>query len=310
MISRPPEKKQASIRRFYVVVAFAVVVGPLSWWGLERYAHYSAKQDMIESSPDTPLSNRLILPYGEQPYRLAQQIERGDVISEAEVKALPEGVDQRYGDEITMLFLALGAHNLQAIDTLLAAGADPYLIDRPSTGSTRNFVYYLAMPGPSSGPVQGFDFENRMIESYLKYGGKANVQLPGNQGNWLVEQVGLIGNYEGVKILLKAGADPWAENAAKDTLMSTLAISSADTGAIDFINWLIQQGYLNSPMMGKLQKFMRYLAAYTQRGDKISKEIQQTALRVLKCNPDYPPDQNTQDIFGGPIPWKEVENAD
>nr|WP_272212553.1 hypothetical protein [Marinicella sp. W31]MDC2878470.1 hypothetical protein [Marinicella sp. W31] len=251
----------------------------------------------------------MILPYGEQPYRLAQQIERGDAISEAEVKALPEGVDQRYGDEITMLFLALGAHNLQAIDTLLAAGADPYMIDRPSTGSARNFVYYLTMPGPSSGPVQGFDFENRMIESYLKHGGKANVQLPGDQGNWFVEQVGLIGNYDGVKILLKAGADPWAEDKSGETAISTIGDMSGTDESFKLMNWLLDQGYFSNVSMLKLQNFMNAIAGYTQRKDKVSREYRNIALRALKRFPNYPPDQNTQDIFGGPIPWKEVENA-
>ncbi|MGV0819769.1 hypothetical protein [Martelella sp. AMO21009] len=292
-------------RVFAIWLALAVVLVPAGWWGY----HHISEWIMVHNSPDTPLSNRLILPYGDEPYRLAQKIERGEAISEADVKALPEGVDQRYGDEITMLFLALGAHNLQAIDTMLAAGADPYIVDRPSQGSGRNFVFYLTMPGPSSGPVQGFDFENHMIESYLKYGGKANYQWPDEEGAWLIEEVGLIGNYEGVKILLKAGADPWAENSRGDTLMSTLASAAAMKG-VSFIDSLIDDGYFNNISIKNLENVIGYLALYDQRGDKVSVELQRITLRILKRNPDYPPDQNTQDIFGGPIPWKEVENAD
>ncbi|MGV0819771.1 hypothetical protein [Martelella sp. AMO21009] len=300
-------KHRLSGRSFYIAagLALAVVLVPAGWWGY----HHISEWIMVHNSPDTPLSNRLILPYGDAPYRLAQKIERGEAISEADVKALPDGVDQRYGDEITLLFLALGAHNLQAIDTLLAAGADPYIVDRPSQGSGRNFVYYLTMPGPSSGPVRGFDFENHMIESYLKYGGKANYQWPDEEGAWLIEEVGLIGNYKGVKILLKAGADPWAQDNNEDTLMSVLARWTPD-GSLPLINFMLNEGYFDHEPLHKLKNVMLFLGGYHQRGDKTSLDIQKTALRILKRNSHYPPDRYTQDIFGGPIPWKEVENAD
>ncbi|MCD1635394.1 hypothetical protein K7H91_16620 [Martelella mediterranea] len=287
-------------RRFLIKFAVLACIILAGLWGYGRILDMNAEP--------TYTADRLFKPYGEDVYHLAQRIERGGHISTRDVEALPGGVNKRYGDEITFLFLALQAHNLQAIDTLLADGADPYMVDRPSQRSERNFVYYLTMPGPSSGPVQGFDFENRMIESYLKHGGKANVQLLGNGGEWLIEQVGLIGNYEGVELLLKAGADPWSESDGQDTLMSSLALMS-QKGALSFLNELIDQGYFKNPPLPKLQKFMNFLASYEQRKDELSREIRQIALRVLKRNPDYPPDQNTQELFGGPIPWQEAENA-
>ncbi|MGV0821126.1 hypothetical protein [Martelella sp. AMO21009] len=287
-------------RRFLIKFAVLACIILAGLWGYGRILDMNAEP--------TYTADRLFKPYGEDVYHLAQRIERGEHTSAREVEALPDGVNKRYGEEITFLFLALQAHNLQAIDTLLAAGADPYMVDRPSQGSERNFVYYLTMPGPSSGPVQGFDFENRMIESYLKHGGKANVQLLGNGGEWLIEQVGLIGNYEGVELLLKAGADPWSESDEQDTLMSSLALMS-QKGTLSFLNELIDQGYFKNPPLPKLQKFMKFLASYEQRKDELSREIRQIALRVLKRNPDYPADQNTQELFGGPIPWQEAENA-
>nr|WP_272212562.1 ankyrin repeat domain-containing protein [Marinicella sp. W31]MDC2878477.1 ankyrin repeat domain-containing protein [Marinicella sp. W31] len=202
-------------RRFlikFVVLACVIFAG---LWGYGRILDMNAEP--------TYTADRLFKPYGEDVYHLAQRIERGGHISTRDVEALPGGVNKRYGEEITFLFLALQAHNLQAIDTLLAAGADPYMVDRPSQGSERNFVYYLTMRGPITGPVHGYDFENRMIQSYLKHGGKANVQLLGNGGEWLIEQVALSENYEGVKILLRAGADPWAEDGGGDTAMSIVA---------------------------------------------------------------------------------------
>ncbi|WP_295947335.1 hypothetical protein [uncultured Bartonella sp.] len=61
-----------------------------------------------------------------------------------EVKALPEGsLNTRYGGETTLRYFALDQYNLQAIDALLAGGADPYMIDYPLTGSGRDFTYYM-----------------------------------------------------------------------------------------------------------------------------------------------------------------------
>nr|WP_272212557.1 hypothetical protein [Marinicella sp. W31]MDC2878474.1 hypothetical protein [Marinicella sp. W31] len=257
----------------------------------------------------TYTADRLFKPYGEDVYHLAQRIERGEHISARDVEALPGGVNKRYGEEITFLFLALQAHNLQAIDTLLAAGADPYIVDRPSQGSTRNFVWYLGEPGPSAGPVQGFDFMNRLIESYLKHGGKANIQMLGSEGAWLIEDVALIENYEGVKILLKAGADPWAADNRNSTAMDTIA-HEGKPDSFELLNYLIDRGYFDHVQQPDLQHFIGAVALYTQRGDKTSLAYRKIGLRVLKRNPEYVADQNTRDLFGGPIPWQEVQDAD
>ena len=77
-------------------------------------------------------------------YHLARKIERQDPITVDEVKALLEGsLNTRYGGETTLLYFALDQYNLQAIDALLAGGADPYMIVYPSTGSGRDFTYYM-----------------------------------------------------------------------------------------------------------------------------------------------------------------------
>nr|WP_272212564.1 hypothetical protein [Marinicella sp. W31]MDC2878479.1 hypothetical protein [Marinicella sp. W31] len=243
-------------RRFiikFVVLACVILAG---LWGYGRILDMNAEP--------TYTADRLFKPYGEDVYHLAQRIERGGHISAREIEALPDGVNERYGDEITMLFLALQAHNLQAIDALLAAGADPYMVDRPSQGSERNFVYYLTMPGPSSGPVQGFDFENRMIESYLKHGGKANVQLLGNGGEWLIEQVALIKNYEGVKLLLKARANPWADDNAGESAMDKIAYEGT-IQSISLLNELVDSGSFQDIKTAQLKSFFSSLALYSQR---------------------------------------------
>lgn len=64
---------------------------------------------------------------------------------------------------ITLLFHALRSQHLQAIDVLLEAGADPYMVDRPSTGSARSFAYYLSMPRDRTDGGKSLAFINELI---------------------------------------------------------------------------------------------------------------------------------------------------
>lgn len=250
-------------------------------------------------------SDHLFQPFGGEAYRIAQRIERGQTISAAEARALPDGVNARYGEEITLLFHALGARNVEAIDTLLGAGADPYMIDRPSTGSTRSFVFYLTLPGHPTDSSQGFPFINGLIRLYLKHGGDPNYRLGEGFKNYLIADVALIRNYEGMELLLEAGVDPWFESEDGDSAMSLLALRSLAQAEL---NRLIDRGYFDKVPLPKLQKFMRALSGYLPRGDDISLANQRIGRRVLKRNPDYPADQHTKRLFQGSIPWKEIEN--
>ncbi|MDO5680272.1 MAG: hypothetical protein Q4G54_08095 [Pelistega sp.] len=250
-------------------------------------------------------SNRFFQSYGEEVYELAQSIERGQRISLAQVKLLPNGVNARYGEEITLLFHALSARNLEAIDVLLAAGADPYMVDTPAKGSTRTFVYYLTLPGHPTDPELGFPFINQLIRLYLKHGGNPNHRLGGANKDPLIAGVALMRNYEGIDILLAAGADPWAESKDADTAMSLLA---ADDISQPMLNQLINQGYFDVIPYIKLQEFMQWISSYEQRGDEISLANQKIGRRVLKRHPDYPEDRFTERLFQGPIPWQEIAN--
>ena len=125
-------------------------------------------------SKNTPRSDRLFKAYDQAAYRLAQQIERGEPISPREVNALgQEALNARYGQEIILLFHAMSARNLQAIDVLLGAGASPYLIDKPSTISTRDFTYYLTLPGNHLDPTS-LPFFYAMLKLILQHGGDPN----------------------------------------------------------------------------------------------------------------------------------------
>src|SRR5690606_5742181 len=270
-------------------VLFAVVAAATAWW-----AYQAISEKFMEP---TYRADRLFKPYGEEIYRIAQRIERGQAISVGQLTALPGGVNKRYGEEITLLFHALSARNVEAMDTLLEAGADPYMIDIPSKGSTRSFVYYLTLPGHPTDPQLGFPFINTLIKLYLKHGGNPNHRLGGANNNPLIADVALIDNYEGIDLLLNAGADPWAEGDNADTAMSLLA---ADDISQTELNRLIDLGYFDNVQFPQLQNFMLWISSYEQRGDEISLANQKIGRRVLKRHPDYPADKYTERLFRGP----------
>lgn len=289
--------KKTRTQAFLILISIAL----LCWTAFGNF-------DLSESSmTPTPRANRLFKPYGEEVYQLAQKIERGQSIRIQEIMNLPYGVNERYGQEITLLFLALGARNVEAIDMLFEAGADPYMIDRPSTGSERSFVYYLTLPGHETDHEQGFQFINQLIRLYLKHGGDPNHRLDDVHGDSLISEVALIRNYEAINILLKAGADPWADSNEKDNAMTLLAV---DMVSQDFLNQLIDQGYFEHVEYAKLERFIHWLSAYEQRGDDISLANQAIGRRVLKRHPDFKDNHRTQRLFLGPIPWNEIAKAD
>ncbi|KAA3517404.1 hypothetical protein DXT89_12610 [Agrobacterium vitis] len=285
-------------RRQVIFLILAVCIVAVGGWAYRAISEYFMEP--------TYQADRLFKPYNSAAYHLAQKIERGQSITESEVKDVPGGVNTRYGDEITLLFLAVGSRNIEAIDTLLGAGADPYMIDRPSQGSTRDFAYYLTLPGHPTDPNLGFPFINQLIKLYLKHGGDPNHRTQDANRVPLISDVALIQNYAGMEILLDAKADPWAADVRNDSAMVRLAADAVSQAELEK---LIDRGYFDNVPLEKLQEFMKFLSAYEQRGDEISKANQEIALRVLKRNPNYPPDDATNLLFQGSIPWEKVKQS-
>jgi len=253
--------------------------------------------------------------YNKAAYRLAQKIEWGDTITPADIAPVSDMINRRFGNDITFLFHAVASANLSAIDALLASGADVTMTDK-AKGSARDFVYVLSMPG---GPLMDQDKINEMIRIYLKHGGDPNYRTGGGEDP-LVAEVGLSGNLDGVRILLKAGADPWAnvvsKEAREDNLMTNLTLRDSQFG---FFDELIDSGYFDSLTQKQLEGFFSNIGSYAQRGDDISREIQRITMRILKRNPHYienDPEWNTGRIFKdhwqdpepGVIPWDVINS--
>jgi len=245
-------------------------------------------------------SDRLFKPYGEPVYHLAQKIERKQEISLEEVQALPDGANGRYGEDITLLFHAVSSHNLQAVDVLLEAGADPYARTHITRGY--NFLYLMEMPGGEEGSDGDIHFINGLIKLYLKHGGDPNARTEGNGMEPIIARAALFRNIEGMKLLLEAGADFWAMRKTGSTAASIIARGPRS----DLLHEFIDAGYFNNVPEAALKDLFGSLSGYLQRGDERSLQNQKVGRRILKRNPYYEDDLYTNRLFQGPIPWKQI----
>ncbi|UXM94899.1 hypothetical protein N5853_12540 [Bartonella sp. HY329] len=264
---------------------------------------YQAYNDI--TSLLTPQSDLLFSDFDRNAYHLAQKIERHQDLNENDFAKLPQGaINQRYGQEITLLFHALSQRNVQAIDTLISNGADVTMVDRPSKRLPMNFMNYLGMPGGGNDEAEDLIFINKLIKIYLKTGGDPNYIQINSNNTPLVLDVAIAQNYKGVDILVKAGADIWLPRETGLNLVQSLALSSSGNQEL---NNLIDYGLLDHAEMSDIIKTIQFLSGYTQRGDKESNDKRISAMRILKRYPKYQDDQFTKRIFGGEIPWAEIK---
>lgn len=256
-------------------------------------------------------------------HKLAQQIEWRDQIDANDIRWLGDRVNQRHGQDITLLFHALASGNIPAVDALLTVGADPKMPDRRD--SKRDFVYALTMPG---GDLLNQDGMNELIRVYLAHGGDPNGSgglaqdgrpLPGIR-TVLPYGLALNGNYDGLEIVLAAGADPWLPEFIEGDYFSNTVDALAEAQQFDFLDELIDKGYFDRRSQIELEHFLTALGGYAQRRDEPSLEIKRIAMRILKRNPHYVEtvthDARTRMIFKdhwndpepGVIPWEEINS--
>lgn len=254
--------------------------------------------------------------YSADIHRLAQRIEWGDALTPEDFAAVKDRINQKHGNDITLLFQAVASGNVVAVDALLAAGADPYLVAK-SGRSTVNFVYLLMMPG---GELLDLDGINQMISSYLRYGGDPNATSgePSDHQRNLMNGVATSANIAGLRLLLAAGGDPWKPSINSNEpyyfAFETLASSQQFAALDEFID----EGRFDGIAQEKLYAFFVSLSGYSQRRDHTSSEIQRIAKRVLKRNPHYVETatydiatlrifkDHWQDPLPGVIPWEEI----
>lgn len=288
--------KLSKQRAILLITLLLLLVALAAWWEF--------KKPVEEPMNRTAYFTWLFKPYDTPVYHIAKKIELGQAITLEELQALPEGVNARYEQETTLLFHALRMRNLNAIDTLLAAGADPYLVDKPSLNSVQSFAYYLTLLGqPTVDRATEEPYVNQLLHLYLKHGGDPNHRLKTKYEAYLITMVARMKNYEGMETLLEAGADPWARDKYGETAMVYLASSGQ---AHDYLNQLIDRGYFEDVEFKKLNKFIESLHNYTDRTEERNLADQAIGRRVLKRHPDFPDNPITEKLFLGPIPWDEI----
>ncbi len=164
---------------------------------------------------------------------MALRIAAGDAPDVGALRALGPEIDRSYPNRPrigeTLLTAALQYRNLEAIDALLEAGADPHAFIDPDSSSSQvvhwTFFYRLLTDrGPWIEAEDRYDstFANEALSLYLKHGGDPNHYRSEGAAPPLGATLG--GNLKGFEMLLDAGADPWSRN----TRGKSLADGSCD----------------------------------------------------------------------------------
>ncbi len=243
---------------------------------------------------------------GPQLYSLAQRIEAQQPITIDDIKALPEGaLNKRYSAEITLLFFALEVFNAQAIDVLLEAGADPYMIDRPSLGSGRDFTFYFAMYNPEA--KTGFTpaFVNTILASYLKHGGDPNHRT----NFYILSDIAISENYTGVKMVANAGGDVFEPHDEIGYSAAVVLAANDYPEGQKCLSDLIDEGYLDQRPVAYIERMLISLRP-NGSGDlsvRRNRYAKLNAEKLLVRYPEITDNDSTKRIFGGPIPWKDLQ---
>ena len=185
---------------------------------------------------------------------LAVTIAMGGVPALEPLQALGEDIDRSYpqrpSNGQTLLSAALQYGNVEAVDALLAAGADPLSRidpDSPSARASQQDFLYLAVTayGPWIEAEDRYDMtlSNQVLALYLKHGGDPDHAW--SDGRLVIEETISPGNVEGFDMLLAAGADPWRGTGQPDPLPVRL-VAQSGTIANPFIRSLVEQGFYDS----------------------------------------------------------------
>lgn len=182
---------------------------------------------------------------------MALRIAAGDAPDVEALRALGPEIDRSYPNRPrigeTLLTTALQYRNLEAIDALLEAGADPHALIDPDSSSSQvvhwTFFYRLLTDrGPWIEAEDRYDsaFSNEALSLYLKHGGDPNHYRSEGAAPALGATLG--GNLKGFEMLLDAGADPWSRNTRGNPWLMDLAIYSGKI-ATPYIHRLAERGF-------------------------------------------------------------------
>ncbi|UXN07279.1 hypothetical protein [Bartonella sp. HY761] len=275
-------------------------------------AHYCligwlSAQNLVEAGArDTPSSYSYFDKAPRSVFTLAEKIERKQDITLAEVKALPEGaLNARYDAEITLLFFAARHYNLQAIDILLQAGADPYMVDRPSQKSVHDFTFYITDMNTPGSYEDTMKFRTELMRIYLKNGGDPNHELPSTSKTHLLVSAILMRNIKGARMLIEAGADRLKMEGTGLSGPTMLAIRRDDESN-QLLKDIICNGAYDHATEEQIRKIITYLKPLGATDLEREENQRKLAMFILKRHPNFKDNVSTKYIFNGPIPWKTI----
>ena len=233
-------------RLIFIVAATALVAALLLMWS--QPPSYSRPTDEQTRREMATLDFAL----APAPLReMALRIAAGDAPDVGALRALGPEIDRSYPNRPrigeTLLTAALQYRNLEAIDALLEAGADPHALIDPDSSSSQvvhwTFFYRLLTDrGPWIEAEDRYDstFANEALSLYLKHGGDPNHYRSEGAAPPLGATLG--GNLKGFERLLDAGADPWSRNTRGNPWLMDLAIYSGKI-ATPYIHRLAERGF-------------------------------------------------------------------
>jgi len=236
-------------------------------------------------------------------YALAQKIAHDEDISLDEVKALPNGaLNKRYELDRTLLFHALAAYHLQAIDVLLQAGADPHMVDYPSLGSIRDLTYYTAA---FYGPIDlDEDFKTNVLRLYLKHGGDPNHRLRSDVS--LFEYIIAAENYSGAQLMLQAGADTLAYDGDGTSNPAIRLASHRNRTSRRLLHQIVCRGDFDHADNRTVQDIFRAFKPSGWEGSEREVLFTKLSMRILKHHQAIEETEEMKARFGGSIPWDEI----
>lgn len=218
----------------------------------------------LEQRENLELTENVFAKAPEPMRAIARRIAMGETPGQDELKALGADIDRSYPNRphegMTLLSAALRYRNLDAIDALLAAGADPYILidpDSPSSQASKWNFLFLAVTTHGRWIEEedrhDMTFSNQVLALYLKHGGDPNYRWRESDESLLDRTVS--GNIDGFKMLVEAGVDPWASSRHGRPLPIRL-VTRSGSGTIPFIRYLAEEGFYDDVSADQMQEMI------------------------------------------------------
>lgn len=109
-----------------------------------------------------------------------------------------------------------------------------------------------------------------------------------------------------VEVLLKAGANPIALDKRGNFSAAILLASNYDLRSMQLTQYIICHGYFDYTDDVTVDGILDFLKPSGPDNPKREELYKRLAIRILKYHPNFKENPNTQRMFNGSIPWKDI----